>query len=133
MNAIGTHILLELHGCSPESLNDLQFVRNTLIEAALAVGATIVGESFHKFQPQGVTGIVAIAESHLSIHTWPEYGYAAADIFTCGSVHPDRAAELIVARLRPREPAVFEMKRGILSAIGEHSLVAQGGEYERGR
>ena len=124
MNAIGTHILLELNGCSPESLNDLPFVRKTLIEAALAVGATIVGESFHKFQPQGVTGIVAIAESHLSIHTWPEYGYAAVDVFTCGeSFEPRKAAELLVQRFGAHDHVIREFQRGPLAhlAIGSRT------------
>lgn len=132
MNALGTQMLLELRGCDPRLLDDLGYIQDALLSAAVEMGATVLGHTFHKFSPQGVTGIVAIAESHLSIHTWPEHGYAAVDIFTCGSVHPDRAAEVIVARLRPREPAVFEMKRGILSAVREHSLVAQGGEHERG-
>lgn len=122
MNAIGTHILLELRGCSPDCLNDLSFVRRSLIEAAIAVGATIVGESFHKFQPQGVTGILAIAESHLSIHTWPEYSYAAVDVFTCGeSFDPRKAAELLVKRFDAKDHTLLEFQRGPLVNIAASS------------
>jgi len=85
LNALGRHLLLDLNDCDKEVLNDLSFLRNTLVAAAIDCGATVLGESFHPFQPQGVSGVVVIAESHLSIHTWPEYGYAAVDIFTCGT------------------------------------------------
>ena len=82
MEVLGCHLLLELRDCNSTLLNDLSYIRQAMIETAKEVGATIVGESFHHFSPQGVTGILAIAESHISIHTWPEYGYAAADIFS---------------------------------------------------
>ena len=78
MNVLGVHLLLELRQCNPALLNDIDHIRNAMVEAAEAVEAHVVGESFHRFNPQGVTGILAIAESHISIHTWPEYGYAAA-------------------------------------------------------
>ncbi|MEE9201576.1 MAG: adenosylmethionine decarboxylase [Dehalococcoidia bacterium] len=132
MNALGTQLLLEMRGCDPGLLDDLGYIQDVLLEAAVEMGASVLGHSFHKFSPQGVTGIVAIAESHLAIHTWPEYGYAAVDIFTCGSVHPDRASDVIVSRMRPREPAVFEVKRGIQVATREDSLAALSGEHERG-
>ena len=73
MNALGTHLLLELKSCNPELLDDLPYLRKALMEAAEETGATIIGDSFHQFSPQGVTGVVAIAESHLCIHTWPEF------------------------------------------------------------
>ena len=72
MNGLGLHLLLELKECNPKLLNDLDYVRQSILLAAHEVGAQIVGESFHRFSPQGVTGILAIAESHISIHTWPE-------------------------------------------------------------
>ena len=100
MNALGKHLLLELKGCKKEALNDLGFLKSVLREAAEECGATVLGESFHPFHPQGVSGVVVIAESHLSIHTWPEYDYAAADIFTCGdSVQPEKAAQILIERL----------------------------------
>ena len=84
MKALGRHVLLELRTCNPELLDDLEFLKKVLLEAAVKTGATVIGEIFHQFSPQGVTGVVAIAESHLCIHTWPEFGYAGVDIFTCG-------------------------------------------------
>ena len=98
-------MLLELRDCDPYRLDDLAYIRRELLRAAGAVGAQVVGESFHQFTPQGVTGILSIAESHISIHTWPELGYAAADIFTCGEqTMPDRAADVIIAALGCRNP-----------------------------
>lgn len=113
MNELGTHVLLELRDCDPRLLNDLAHIRRELLDAADAVAAHVIGESFHQFSPQGVTGILSIAESHISIHTWPEYGYAAADIFTCGDhTMPERAAECIVSALRCRNPEITQIRRG---------------------
>ena len=119
MNVLGLHILLELKECNPQLLNDLDYIRQALLHTAHDVGATVVGESFHRFSPQGVTGILAIAESHISIHTWPEYGYAAADIFACGSsFQPRQAAQSLVEQLESRDPDIIEIQRGLtLKAI----------------
>jgi S-adenosylmethionine decarboxylase proenzyme len=115
LNALGKHLLLELKGCNKEVLNDIGFLRQALLAAASEAGATILGESFHQFNPQGVSGAVIIAESHLCIHTWPEYGYAAADIFTCGSsVRPEKAAEVLVGKLGSKDHSITEMQIGIL-------------------
>ena len=115
MNALGKHLLLELKGCNKEVLNDLSFLRETLLTAASEAGATVLGESFHRFNPQGVSGVVVITESHLFIHTWPEYGYAAADIFTCGdSVQPEKAAEILIKKLGSKNHSITEIRRGIL-------------------
>ena len=101
MYALGRHLLLELKNCNKEVLNDLDFLRDCLHRAALQCGATIVGESFHQFSPRGVSGIINIAESHIAIHTWPEYSYAAVDVFTCGnSVNPEEIANLITQSLQ---------------------------------
>jgi S-adenosylmethionine decarboxylase len=116
LNALGTHLLLELKECNRELLNDLPYIRDAMLQAAREVGATIVGETFHQFQPHGITGIVAIAESHLCIHTWPEYGYAAVDVFTCGnSFQPLKAAQFLIERLQSKEPSVIELRRGVIS------------------
>ena len=118
MNALGTHLLLELQDCDPALLNDLDYVRDAMISAVQAVGAQIVGESFHRFQPLGVTGVLAIAESHLSIHTWPEYRYAAADIFTCGtSIKPREAAQLLIEKMDSKNPTITEFRRGIEAPV----------------
>ena len=114
MDVLGTHVLLELRECDPQLLDDLDYIRQELIGAAATVDAHIVGESFHQFSPQGVTGILSIAESHISIHTWPEHRYAAADIFTCGDqTMPERAAAYIIAALRCQDPEVTQIRRGL--------------------
>ena len=115
MYALGRHLLLELKDCNKEVLDDLDFLRNSLRQAATECGATVVGESFYHFSPQGVSGVVNIAESHISIHTWPEYGYAAADIFTCGSeVEPEKAVAVITQKLESDNYSVIELRRGIM-------------------
>ena len=111
--ALGTHLLLDLNECDSGLLDELDLIEAAMVDAAREAGATILGRSFHKFTPRGVTGIVAIAESHLAIHTWPEHGYAAVDIFTCGeSFAPDRAAQLIIGSLRCRNPVTTTIRRG---------------------
>ncbi len=115
MNVLGLHLLLELKECNPVLLNDLDYIRQALRLTAQKVGAHVVGESFHRFSPQGVTGILAIAESHISIHTWPEFGYAAADIFACGpSFVPRKAAEMLVEQLESKDPEIKEIQRGMV-------------------
>jgi S-adenosylmethionine decarboxylase len=113
--ALGRHLLLELENCNKEMLDDSDFLRDCLNEAAIKCGATVVGESFYHFSPCGVSGVVNIAESHISIHTWPEFGYAAVDVFTCGDdVKPDEAAKLIVEKLEAKNYSVVELRRGIV-------------------
>jgi S-adenosylmethionine decarboxylase len=113
LNALGIHILIELNDCNRELLNDLETIREIMLAAAVGCGATVLGESFHQFSPQGVSGVVIIAESHLTIHTWPEHGYAAADIFTCGTtVLPAKAADIIIERFSPGNHYVMQMLRG---------------------
>ncbi|HLB25774.1 MAG TPA: adenosylmethionine decarboxylase [Nitrospirota bacterium] len=119
MNALGTHLLLELRDCSSEVLKDLDLVREIMVSAAKEAKATVVEVAFHEFNPFGISGMVIIAESHLSIHTWPEYGYAAVDIFTCGDlIKPDVAANYLVGRFDSKSPSMVEMKRGMLSMDG---------------
>ena len=119
MNVLGFHLLLELRECNPKLLDDPGHIREAMLRAAHAVGAHIVGESFHRFSPRGVTGILAIAESHISIHTWPEHCYAAADIFTCGSsFHPKKAAEILIRELESKQQQITEVRRGLLSEVG---------------
>ncbi len=115
MNALGRHLLLELKDCNREVLNDLSFLKGVLTAAAKEVGATVLGESFHQFNPHGVSGVVIIAESHLFIHTWPECGYAAVDIFTCGdTVQPEKAAQKLIRELGAKSHSILEIQRGIL-------------------
>jgi len=115
LNALGRHLLLELKTCNQDVLDDLDFLRDCLNEAAISSGATVVGESFHHFSPCGVSGVVNIAESHIAIHTWPEYQYAAVDVFTCGcSVDPEKAARLITERLGAQSHSLIELRRGLM-------------------
>jgi len=115
LNALGKHLLLELKDCDREVLNDLSFLKGLLLAAAKEAGATVLGESFHQFNPRGVSGVVIITESHLFIHTWPEHGYAAVDIFTCGNtVQPGKAAQILISRLGAKNHSMLEIQRGIL-------------------
>jgi len=85
MTVLGVHWLLDFHGCPFEALDRAEKVRVALIDAARRAGAQVLGDRFHQFEPHGASGVVLIGESHLSIHTWPERGYAAADLFTCST------------------------------------------------
>jgi len=113
---------MDLKECEGEVLDDIDALKDALLTAANEAGATVLGESFHRFSPHGISGVVIIAESHLLIHTWPEYGYAAADIFTCGdTVQPEKAAETLIIKLGARKHSIVEMQRGTLSV--EQSVV----------
>ncbi len=116
LHALGTHLLVELRDCNAEIIKDLKKVKNILVSAAKEAKATIVDISFHEFNPFGISGMVIIAESHLSIHTWPEYAYAAVDIFTCGDIiKPEVAASYLIQQFESKSPSIVELKRGILS------------------
>ncbi|MFH1646421.1 MAG: adenosylmethionine decarboxylase [Chloroflexota bacterium] len=118
MNALGRHLLIELLDCNEEALNDLGYLRDAMLTAARECGAVVLGDSFHRFSPQGVSGVVVIAESHLSIHTWPEFGYAAVDVFTCGTtVVPEKAAEVLIEKLGARNHSQVEIPRGLLVTV----------------
>ena len=119
MNALGRHVLAEVYGCDPNILNDATAVQEILVAAAQAAGADIRAVTFHKFSPQGVSGVVVISESHLAVHTWPEYGYAAVDVFTCGTaVDPWTAVDLVVGRFGAQQVTASEVRRGILPMVG---------------
>ncbi len=114
MNALGRHLLLELFDCESDAINNLEAVKGALIEAAKRAQATIVDVVFHEFNPFGVSGVVVIAESHLSIHTWPEYRYAAVDVFSCGDVlQPEVAVNYLVEQFGAERASVVEMQRGM--------------------
>jgi len=111
--ATGNHCILELYECPFELLDDEQFIRRTLNRAAEASGSTLLALTSHKFSPQGVTALGLLAESHISIHTWPETGYVAADVFTCGThCDPLKACRLLVERLRAGRHCRSVMQRG---------------------
>jgi S-adenosylmethionine decarboxylase len=120
LNALGVHLLVELKDCNKALLNDIQEIGDILVSAAKEAKATIIESRFHQFNPFGISGVVIIAESHLTIHTWPEYGFAAVDIFTCGDqLIPTVAAAYVIEKLESKNPYIVEMKRGLLAWRGE--------------
>ena len=94
--ALGTHVLLELYDCPVELLRLPADSERLLLAAAAALRATVIESRFHAFSPHGVSGVVVIAESHLTVHTWPEYGYAAVDIFSCGELDLEAGIRALV-------------------------------------
>jgi S-adenosylmethionine decarboxylase len=119
LRELGRHYVFELFGCNTKALDDIERVEQAMVKGAVEAGATVVEKVFHKFAPQGVTGVVIIAESHLSIHTWPELGYAALDIFTCASkTKPMKAFDAIAEVLKPKSSTMLELKRGMIEGEG---------------
>ncbi|HHW26547.1 MAG TPA: S-adenosylmethionine decarboxylase proenzyme [Firmicutes bacterium] len=113
---LGRHVLAEVYGCEFNVLNDLERIREIFVSAALSAGAEVRETAFHRFSPQGVSGVVVISESHLAIHTWPELGYAAVDVFTCGErVDPWVAVNAIVKEIGAGSVEASEVKRGVFA------------------
>jgi S-adenosylmethionine decarboxylase proenzyme len=109
----GSQVVLDLYECETQHLDDLPWVKTTLVNAAVAAGATIVDTVFHKFAPWGISGVVVIAESHLAIHIWPEHRYAAIDIFTCGqNVRIDVASAFLKSSFRSKRAVQKRFLRG---------------------
>jgi S-adenosylmethionine decarboxylase proenzyme len=120
LKILGRHLLAELTECDQGILNNRSALKEIMIEAARRSGATVVDSVFHSYNPQGLSGIVVIAESHISIHTWPEYGYAAVDCFTCGaSVDPRKALEYIKEGVGCKSIQIKDLHRGMPSASDE--------------
>lgn len=115
MNSLGRHVLVEFFGCSSEILNDVPLIESSMVTAAKEAGATFINSVFHHFSPFGVSGVVVIQESHLAIHTWPEYRYAAVDLFTCGNtVNPWVSFDTLKAAFRADYGSALELNRGQL-------------------
>ncbi len=112
--------MLELRGCDATTLDDLPQVEALLRAAADAAGATVVQATFHRFAPQGVSGVVVVEESHLSVHTWPEVGYAAIDMYTCGDCIPEAAVAVLREGLCADTCEVMVVERGL--PVGERSM-----------
>lgn len=114
MHELGRHILAEIYGCNSEILNNKEFIEKIMVDSALKAGAEVREVVFHKFSPQGVSGVVIISESHLTIHTWPELGYAAVDVFTCGDkINPWDACNYMTEKFEAKNMTATEVKRGI--------------------
>ncbi len=121
-DALGKHLIAEFYNCCEDSIDNIDFVRDSMIEAAKIAKATIVAEKFHKFYPYGVSGIVIISESHLSIHAWKEYKYCAIDIFVCDtSLKLDEAISYLKAQLKSKKVEYYTIARGDIKRI-EHEL-----------
>lgn len=112
MNHTGTHLILDFFGA--HDLDNIDRVHDALVDASDAIGATILEVHTHKFEPQGVTGVVLLAESHMSIHTWPETQYAAIDIFVCSKLDPQKAIDVLKEILKPTSVQCMEIKRGMM-------------------
>lgn len=116
MNPLGKHLILELYDCDSAVLNDAELIEKYMTEAALACGATIVSTHINRFNPHGISGVIVIAESHLTIHTWPEHCYAAVDAFTCGELLDTmKVKEVLEKRLNAKRSLVKELVRGIVA------------------
>lgn len=115
MKALGKHLIIELYGCSSAQINDLVRVERAMVEAVELSSATIIEPVFHQFSPHGVSGVVVIAESHFAIHTWPEYGYCALDIFTCGEqVDAEASLQFLRNEFQADSVSIVEIDRGVL-------------------
>ena len=119
------HLLLELYQCDCEILNDESFLRCILNRASKLANATVLNLISNKFEPQGVTAIALLAESHISIHTWPESNYSAADIFTCGqNMMPELASQYLIESLMAKEHSLRVIERNPPSAVSQQIRTA---------
>ena len=115
---IGRHCILELYQCDHARLNDEAFIRTIITSSAKIAGATLINLVTHSFKPQGVTGLALLAESHISIHTWPEIGYAAIDVFTCGDhTMPEKACKFLFKDFLAKHFSFRNIEREIPSGI----------------
>ena len=126
MHTRAKHLLVELHECAAERLNDVAALRALMHHAAQAAAATVVGEAFHRYAPQGVTGVLLLEESHFSVHTWPEAGYAALDFYTCGALDPEPAARVVALGVGARRVSSLEVDRGLPEAEGALAVGRRG-------
>src|SRR5271168_2977714 len=106
----GVHLIVDLHGA--KRLNDIEHIESTLRRCVDASRATLLHIHLHHFQPSGVSGVAVLAESHISIHTWPEAGYAALDVFMCGSADPDKCVPVLKEAFSAERVGVNELLRG---------------------
>jgi S-adenosylmethionine decarboxylase proenzyme len=116
---LGSHVLVEYHNCHREFLDDLEGVEKLMVEAVDISGATLVQPLFHQFSPYGVSGVCVVAESHFAIHTWPEHGYAAVDLFSCGEFDYRTAMEHIASGLKSDSWKASLVERGIIGQDGQ--------------
>ncbi|MFA7272973.1 MAG: polyamine aminopropyltransferase [Crocinitomicaceae bacterium] len=120
--ALGNHILVEFMNCEPKLMNDVAGIERDMVAAARAAGATVINSTFHHFSPYGVSGVVVIEESHLAIHTWPEYGYAAVDLFTCGDMDAWISFDMLKEAFQAKSYSALEMKRGSVNLLTRNNF-----------
>lgn len=125
MNTLANHTLIDYFDCDPAILSDPRRIRDILLSAIQLAGLTIVLDTFHHFEPQGVSGVVVISESHVTIHTWPEHAYAAVDVFTCGvAMQSDLLYSAIQEGLGAARSSKTSLDRGFHTAIsGMRALI----------
>ena len=119
MKKVGTHLVVDAWQAPSALLNDPERIRSALLDAVFAGGATLLDLCVHQFSPHGVTATATLAESHIAIHTWPEYGYFAADLFFCGAGNPQKAAAVLQAALQAQQVEMREIDRGFPTAALE--------------
>jgi spermidine synthase len=115
--ALGNHILIEFMNCDPAILNDVATIEKNMVDAASKAGATVINSTFHHFSPYGVSGVVVIQESHLAIHTWPEWGYSAVDLFTCGEIDAWISFDYLKNSFGSDSYSAIEIKRGSVNLL----------------
>jgi S-adenosylmethionine decarboxylase len=113
-DTVGAHVLADFWGCQFEKLDDAELLMNSLKQAAKSAKMTILGEESYKFTPQGFTGLLLLSESHISIHTYPERGYAAIDVYTCGGGMTQKAIDFLKEVLQPAHVQQMLVQRGRL-------------------
>lgn len=119
--ALGSHLLVEFYGCDPKSLEKVAVVRRAMVEAARESEASVVTDSFHEFKPFGVSGAVIIQESHFTIHTWPEHGFAAVDLFYCSTIAVDRAVQTLQQYFKPARTGYMVVRRGTEAEVERYA------------
>lgn len=119
--SLGSHLLIEFYGCDPKSLEQEGVVRAAMVEAARESDASVVTDSFHEFKPFGVSGAVIIQESHFTIHTWPEHGFAAVDLFYCSTIAVDRAVQTLKEHFKPQRTGYMVVRRGVESEVERYA------------
>ncbi len=123
----GEHYIVEASGCDPEIIGNVKLMQEILVNAAREANAEIWAVSFNRFPPNGVSGVIVISESHLSVHTWPEFGYVAMDIYTCGeSTEPEKAVKYAVEKFKAKHVHITEITRGLDDGdkIFYHSIIS---------
>jgi len=122
VNTIGFHYIIEASGCDPKILTDANALKKILLEAARVGGMDVRSTYFYKFTPQGVSGMVIVSESHISIHTWPEKGYAAIDVYTCDTnSKPEKTVNYILEKIKAEYAHITEIERGIEDEDGTYT------------